>query len=250
MVIKPANLRKGASRAAADTAKTDRPQSVVTRLRAFFRERGYGPEDRLPPERELAQVMGTSRAHLRDALAALEASGEIWRHVGKGTFLRTPEAGRDAGGIGRIARLTTPMEVMEARLLVEPRLAALAALRATEVDFAAIDVCLRKGIQATNAIASQRLGDDLHRAIARAAKNNLLLELFEMVYAVRETTNWGRLKPALVTAFDLTRQWEQHRDFVAAIRNRDAPQAERLMRQHIESIQQELQNISVGHPAA
>jgi DNA-binding FadR family transcriptional regulator len=220
---------------------------VAARVRAFIREHGYTTGDRLPPERELAQKVGSSRAHLREALASLVSTGEIWRHVGKGTFISSLEPSDDSNSINQIARLTTPMEVMEARLLVEPKLAALAAVNATEIDIALIEGCLKRGTEATDIMVSQRLGDDLHRAIARAAKNNLLLSLFETVYAVREATNWGRLKPALQTVDDLTRQWEQHRAFVTAVRERDAPTAERLMRQHIEYIRQEMQNIAAGN---
>jgi len=220
---------------------------VAARVREFIRAHGITPDDRLPAERELAQKLGVSRAQLREALATLESTGEIWRHVGKGTFVNSPQAHDGLVEINKIARLTTPIEIMETRLLIEPKLAALAAIYATSNDLAAIDACLNKGLEATDPLASQRLGDDLHRAIARAAKNNLLLSLFETVYAVREATTWGRLKPALQTRAGLEKQWEQHCAFVAPIRERDAPMAERLMRQHIEYIRQEMNDIASGN---
>lgn len=229
------------------TSEKARSIEVAARVREFIRAHGYTPDDRLPPERELAQKMGVSRAQLREALATLESNGEIWRHVGKGTFVNSAESQEALIGSDRIARLTTPLEIMEARLLIEPKLAALAAIYATKNDLSVIEACLKKGTEATDTLASQRLGDELHRAIARAAKNNLLLSLFETVYAVREATNWGRLKPALQTAAGLAKQWEQHRAFVTAIRERDAPMVERLMRQHIEYIRQEMNDIASGN---
>jgi len=47
----------------------------------------YPAQSRLPPERELAVLLGVSRSGLREGLEILEAEGRIWRHVGKGTFV-------------------------------------------------------------------------------------------------------------------------------------------------------------------
>ncbi|WP_164125975.1 GntR family transcriptional regulator, partial [Stenotrophomonas maltophilia] len=62
-------------------------QGTLTQLRAYLAQTEMGPQGRLPPERDLAAVLDVSRAELRKALAALEAEGQLWRHVGKGTFL-------------------------------------------------------------------------------------------------------------------------------------------------------------------
>ena len=63
------------------------PQGTLTQLRAFLAQAPLSVDSRLPPERELCQQLGVSRGELRKALATLEAEGQLWRHVGKGTFI-------------------------------------------------------------------------------------------------------------------------------------------------------------------
>lgn len=60
---------------------------ALARLRNHLAAIELPVDSRLPPERELAQALGISRADLRKALAVLEAENLIWRHVGKGTFI-------------------------------------------------------------------------------------------------------------------------------------------------------------------
>src|SRR3546814_17448234 len=71
----------------------DQGQGALTQLRAYLAQRDLPANSRLPPERELCDILGVSRGELRKALAAMESNGELWRNVGKGTFLgpRTPK---------------------------------------------------------------------------------------------------------------------------------------------------------------
>jgi DNA-binding transcriptional regulator YhcF (GntR family) len=109
-------------------------ESVVHALRTFIADTARQTPGRLPPERSLAERFGLSRTQLRKALAVLEHEGQIWRHVGKGTFIgpRPPEL----IDVADLAHRTTPIQVMRARFAIEPELASLAALNATagEID--------------------------------------------------------------------------------------------------------------------
>lgn len=223
-----------------------RLSEVVHRVRVFIQEHGYALHDRLPPERQLAESIAVSRAQLREALASMESSGEIWRHVGKGTFISALGVTQSIGCVPQLAKLTTPMEIMEARLFLEPKLASLAAIHASEIAIAEIESFLKKGLTTSDIVASQGFGDDLHRAIARAAKNSLLLSMFETIYAVRDATNWGRLKPTRQTEAALALQWQQHKAFVNTIRERDPPAAERAMRQHLEYVVHQMRDFANG----
>lgn len=230
--------------------KTNSPPSgaeaPIERLRAFIREGGYQSNQRLPPERDLALRLGLPRNRLRETLAMLERAGEVWRHVGRGTFVGAPRNEFDLSDATAIARLTNPFEVIEARLLLEPKMAAIAASRATEADLARMEDCVRKGRLSPDGAVSQKYGDLLHRTIAQATRNNLLLSLFEMIYAVREATTWGRLKPALLTKTRLEKQWNEHGAVVRAIRERDSPATAQIMRQHIDDVRLELTKIAEG----
>src|SRR3990172_1313730 len=108
----------------------DATQGALTQLRAWLAQRDLPANSRLPAERELCAVLGVSRGELRKALAVLEEHGELWRHVGKGTFSGSRPV-EEPFDIAAIARATNPREVMRARLVIEPLLAREAALNAT-----------------------------------------------------------------------------------------------------------------------
>src|SRR5690242_7056935 len=92
------------------------------------------PGGRLPTERELAKRFAVPRNAVRRTLAQLEAEGAITRHVGRGTFL-AGAASRDGQIETDSVSHTSPAELMEARLRIEPALAELIVTNATPADF-------------------------------------------------------------------------------------------------------------------
>ncbi len=79
-------------------------QSALTQLRAYLTQRQLPVNSRLPTERELCRALGVTRTAVRKALATLEAEGQLWRHVGKGTFVGTRPI-EDLTDIATITRL-------------------------------------------------------------------------------------------------------------------------------------------------
>ena len=90
---------------------------------------------RLPPERELIGSLGMSRNTLRKALDTLERDGAIWRHVGKGTFVAAHGGNSTSGSLGDLAQQVTPVQLMRARLSLEPAIAREAAVNASDEAF-------------------------------------------------------------------------------------------------------------------
>lgn len=215
-----------------------RATATLIRLRELVAARQAAGENRLPPERELAMQMKVSRGTLRRALDLLEAEGTLWRHVGQGTFVGSREL--IATPREKVTRTTNPDEVMEGRLVVEPKLAAMAALRASAEDVARMEYCLRKGEAAANTATFEIWDGRLHRAIAEAARNRMLLALFDSLNAVRDEDLWGRLKKASFSRTRKTGYLQQHRDLVEAIRQRDAAAAEKLMLSHLDIVRRDL----------
>ena len=119
-----------------DGVADGRGVDTLVRLRAYLDGGGLSVDSRLPPERELSRSLGVSRAGLRQALAVLEAEGQIWRHVGKGTFVGSRPIGETVA-VSEIAARSNPSDVMRARLILEPELTREAALHATLDDIAA-----------------------------------------------------------------------------------------------------------------
>lgn len=208
---------------------------VLSALRESIDQGRYPQYARLPPERDLAVELGVGRSTLRKALGLLEAEGRIWRHVGRGTFVGGRPVTRQAD-LSTVAGRTNPEEIMEARLHIEPRNAALAAHRASLDDIQHIEACLAKGARARDEHEHELWDGAFHRAIAHATKNQLLIAIFDAVNAVRTQNEWGELRRARLGPERCRITIREHRVVFQAIADRDAARAEMAMFRHIESV--------------
>jgi GntR family transcriptional regulator, uxu operon transcriptional repressor len=185
----------------------------------------FVPGRRLPTERELARRFSVPRNAVRKTLAQLEAEGSITRHVGRGTFL----AGRTVDGSTDFSRdsvtHTSPAELMEARLRIEPALAELIVTNATPADFERMETCLEKAEKAGTLDEFELWDAALHEALAQATHNRLVIRVLDMVSAVRQQAEWGKLKNRIVTPDRRIRYQEEHREIVRALKERDAERA-------------------------
>jgi DNA-binding FadR family transcriptional regulator len=216
-----------------------RRDGSVEKLSQLLQSGRYPAQSRLPPERELAGLLGVSRSGLREGLEILEAEGRIWRHVGKGTFVG-PRPLQGASGLDLVSAMTSPEEVLEVRLLFEPLIARLAATRATAPEIENIERLLEKSDGARDAKAWELWDGTLHRAVAQAAHNKLLLAIFDGFNAMRSQAAWSRLRLAALSAERLGVYRRQHRAYVGAIAARDPARAETTMRLHIETVKNNL----------
>lgn len=204
----------------------------------FIRRNGLKEGHRIPPERDLAQKFGMSRNRLRAALARLEADGALNRHVGRGTFVGNGKQRREEA-TARAATFTSPREVMEARLAIEPSLARLAAYRATAHDVERMDICLARGNSPDDVPTFRRWDMKLHQALTHASGNSLLDGIFRYIHADRSHL-WRRLGHLDLSAERIRSYVKQHRAIVEAIRERDPDAAESGMRQHLETVRANL----------
>jgi len=189
-------------------------------------------DSRLPPERELCKRLGVSRAALRKSLATLESEGQLWRHVGKGTFVGSRPV-EDFIDIRRITSQTNPVEVMRTRELIEPELARLAALNATAQNIAEMRRCMAASRAAETWREYESWDNHLHRTIAESTGNTLLLALFDTLNAVRRAVVWGRLRDNKPKPDPDHHSFTEHEAVVEAILAGDAEAAENAMRAHV-----------------
>jgi len=222
------------SDAIADTA-------AATKLRNFLASMDFPSDGRLPPERELAETLDLGRAALRKALASLEAEGQLWRHVGKGTFAGSRPIDTVAD-VTAMARRTNPVEVMGARLAFEPEIARSAALNATPALIAAMRNCIAHTRQAPSWRQYELWDNRLHRTIGEATQNSLLLGLLDTLNAVRREVTWGRLRENPVRPPEDHHSFAEHDEIVDAIANRDTAGAAAAMRVHLQSVERHLRN--------
>lgn len=228
-----------AARAVADQDRTEdggRGYSALTQLRAYLAQKELAPSARLPPERELADILGVSRGELRKALAMMEGQGELWRHVGKGTFLGArPVAELDS--VAAIAAQTNPAEVMRARLVIEPELAREAALHATADDMQTLRRCIAGARGAETWRQYESWDNRLHRAVAEASQNALLLAVFDTLNAVRRAVVWGRLRDQDPHPPADHHSFAEHEAIAQAIEERNLAAAANAMRLHLQKVQ-------------
>ena len=216
----------------------DSSDDILRRLREFVELHGMSLNSRLPAERELAAEIGTSRAKLRKVLAVLETEGQVWRHVGRGTFIGARPV-ENISDVEYLSGRTNPGEMMEARLSIEPELARLAALHATNADVAELRRCARKGRAATEWRVYEAWDNRLHRAIAVSTHNTLLISLFDTLNTVRRATVWGQLRNAKLPPADHD-SFGQHDDLIEAVAARDPEAAAQSMRRHLRSVRDRL----------
>ena len=126
-----------------------RNHDAAARLRAYLADSNLELNSRLPPERTLSRQLGVSRSLLRKALAELEAEGQIWRHVGRGTFIGSRPL-ESASDIDYVSSHTTPRELMEARFLIALVLARLASGPATNDHLCHLHLSTRKSLSVTD----------------------------------------------------------------------------------------------------
>jgi DNA-binding FadR family transcriptional regulator len=210
----------------------DGGHAALVQLQAYLAQMDLSGETRLPAERELCESLGVSRGELRKALAILEKDGRIWRHVGKGTFVGSGPI-EETIGISEIAGRTNPADVMRSRLIIEPEIAREAALHATLDDIAGMRHSLVHMRDAASWRQYENFDNLLHRQIAQASGNNVLLGLFDVLNAVRRTVVWGRLRVDGVRPPADHHSFADHDKIVEAIADRDLAGAASSMRLHL-----------------
>jgi len=212
-------------------------EDALSRLLALVDRTLELGSDRLPPEPELSETLGISRGRLRTLLKRLEAEGAIWRQVGKGTFIG-PRKLIEAPALSASFSVD---DVLQARHALEPQLAAQAAIHATRDDLDEMNRCLAEMQNAASMLQWKRLDERLHRAVAQATHNNLLLALYDTLRAHMKWTLDKRIDQIFGAEPGPKKDTHsEHVGFVEAIRLNDPEGAELAMREHIVRLRSKL----------
>lgn len=214
-----------------------REQDIRQYLVAAIEAGEYSQGARLPTERALCEALSVSRSAVRSALAVLEGEGRIVRVAGSGTYVAergTCEAASD------IALMSSPAHIMEARLMIEPRLAHLVCANGTALDFAEMERCTQAGGAAQRVEVFETWDAALHEAIAVATKNPVMIEAYRVVTRARDGSEWGELKQRSLTAERRALYQSDHEAIVEALRRRDARAGEAAMRAHLLRIRENM----------
>jgi GntR family transcriptional regulator, transcriptional repressor for pyruvate dehydrogenase complex len=210
-------------------------QRVAGQVQHYIEGNGLTPGDRLPGERELCELLGVSRASVREALRSLEARGVVLVRHGKGVFVAAPDEGERA--LERFARLREVgmEELFAMREVLEVAAAGWTAAAATDEqlqELVQIFEALAEGVHDQRpATKLQVLDARLHLQIAEYANNRFLAMtqtvLQEMLGRSMETTLTIPGRPA--------RAVREHAEIIEALLARDPARARAAARRHIQS---------------
>ena len=210
-------------------------EDIVRQVRALIADGHLKSGDRLPPERDLAQRFRVSRTSVREALRSLQSRGLIEIRAGEGAFVRdvSVEALVEPLALVILPYREAVGELFEARGLLEPAIAALAARRATREELAEMERILA---EQAREVASGRTGmaqdSALHAAIAAAAHNRAIVRI---VNALVDLLAQSR-EESLHTPGRPSRSHQDHRRILGAIRRRDEAGARRSMLDHLTAV--------------
>ncbi len=219
--------------------KTRVYEAIVAQFTSLILEGEIQPGERLPSERELCEQFGVGRNSVREAARALESARLVETRQGEGTFVT-------ANPVSMVHVISEKVSsdaengihhLFEARMVLEPQIAALAAERATETELEKLNDTLRRQY---DEIEGGGLGleedTQFHLGLAEAARNqflhHLLSTLLNSLREMRERTlsrdERGRF-----------RSWEAHREILDAVRNREQNKAVAEMISHIKNVEVE-----------
>ena len=212
--------------------KDDVTARLISVFKNLISEGALTPGGRLPAERDLSEKFGVSRSSLRQALKVLEIMGVISQRVGDGTYLNA----------GAPSILSEPMEflilldgisfheLMEARLIVEPELAARAAMRATAEDIAELSA-VHAGMEKSKADSARFVEWDhlFHQTLFRISGNRVCSMMFTVVHQ-----SVHKLMALTATLVDPEHTLALHRRIITAIRKGAPDEARQRMVEHLE----------------
>lgn len=204
----------------------------------------YQLGERLPSERLLCAELGISRSGLRKVLSHLEAEDLVWRHVGKGTFAG-PRPALGAESFRIVTSKTNPLEIMEARLMLEPHVAGAAAQRASFQEIERLALCAKRNHEANDLETNEKWDVLFHETLVIATRNSLLIALYGGISKMRLSDEWCLRKQHWITPENWESFKRQHADVVQAVRERNGERAERAMREHLISVSKHIQSTYV-----
>ncbi len=211
-------------------------EQAAQQLQRMIRDGLFKPGEKLPPERELAEMLQVSRGSLRDAIRTLELMGLVEPRQGEGTVVRDPSAKSLINPLATVlpGQRELVAELLEFRRMIEPTLAAKAARNVSDEELTYMEDILRRQKEKVDRgeLAIEE-DSEFHYAIAEAARNSVVLKVLDAFMDLLRETRERSLQ------LDGRLQWSfaGHRRILNAIRKREPAEAEQAMRRHIDEVE-------------
>jgi len=232
-------------------------RQIADQLRALIDSGEFPPGSRLPAERELAKLLGVSRASVREAMIALEVIGLVDVRVGNGVLVCVPPSGpvsddpvmtqatRDQwqeldpelGVEIDFSAEIPPFALLQARRLIEPEAAALAAINASDEDLRSIQAAFERNVQDNREGSHTHPGDRLfHIRIAQASGNPAYSLMIRHLLGHRYGSMFQSLQRHYTSDDMPHRSEDEHRRVLQALEARDAEGARLAMQEHLDEV--------------
>jgi GntR family transcriptional repressor for pyruvate dehydrogenase complex len=195
--------------------------------------------DQLPSERDLALKFGVSRTAVREAVKALHEKGLVEAYSGRGTFITNGTSQAMTQSINlmmRIDQVEGSENLAQVRQILEPEIAAMAAIKIQEPQLA----LMREAFSTMNAALKDpdayiEADLDFHLALAEAAENPLILSLLDSIVGLLREQ---RLKIFFHDSGPERGQYH-HARILAAIEKRDPDASRAAMREHLQQVRED-----------
>jgi GntR family transcriptional regulator, transcriptional repressor for pyruvate dehydrogenase complex len=213
---------------------------IAEQILSLVKARKLQPGDKLPSERELAQMMQVSRPSLRQALGILASMNVVDIRHGDGTYITSLETELLIERMDFVFSLddSTYLQLIQARKVIEVGTASLAAQHITDEQITALEQCLAASQTDFGNFAAYDVS--FHELIAEAANNPILTRFVKSISQLalasrsRTTTHSGTERAILA-----------HQAILDALKARDPRGASAAMLRHLEGVEWTLmQNIS------
>jgi GntR family transcriptional repressor for pyruvate dehydrogenase complex len=225
--------------------KASAPEMVAEQILSMIEAGEVLPGEKLPPQRELAKLLGVGRSSVREAINALTVMGYLSALHGKGTFVREslPTMDDSVANLNKALAAGGLVNLMEARELLEVASAKLAAERADENQIERLKSTLL-AMQNTPEDYDSFLVADIafHKTISEATLNVVICELTKLVLD-KVIQHHAKLKTALLPPRYRQTSIETAQKTVAAIEAGREEEAGYWMQVHLDAIREELKEI-------
>jgi GntR family transcriptional repressor for pyruvate dehydrogenase complex len=212
-------------------------EAISAEILKLLRQKELKPGDKLPPERELAEMLGVSRPSLREALRALSIMKVVEVRQGDGTYVSALNPEELVEHLEFVFMLddSTTLQLFEARKIVEPGNAALAAQRISDEELAQLRAYLDESERGYDDPETfLQIDIELHELITRAARNPLLERFMASISALGRASRQKTVRLSGVPTLTV----DHHRRIVAALEAHDPQAASAAMLRHLEHIEQ------------
>jgi DNA-binding FadR family transcriptional regulator len=218
---------------------------IVEQIKELVRNGELKPGDQLPSEIVLAEKFGASRASLREALCSLEILGITESRGGKGNFIRNDINYSDLINNQHFEKLETeaePIEIIEARKLIETQVVILASERANDEDLDQLKRSLEKMGNKESLISEIMEADrEFHSHLAKSTHNSILFSVMNHIIDLMDESLWRSLKEKQMSVTKTRLKYHsEHYEIYKAIENRNKEVASMKILEHLLSVENDL----------